>query len=634
MSITTLALCGDTQLSISSKVATCPEDLSQSVVNDDVFKATQKLYDEDGNKVKIPIKTKTGTTQKLQSPPAKFNARKQQSKQPSLEVFMEKQKNFLYEAGMKPSPMFQQTIAEKTIHTFSYSPTTPSNEKIDCNGLENRSWHNILEISESPLSTGLKLTILVEIYQIEHIVGYWVFEYEHLENKVCFRNAGGVAIDYIGQGLYDEGDYDKGISKELPWDFVLRRIQASKDKNGGSLPVVKAAANTIVGWNRDYNAKIHSFEDHKYWIYTNPKETGATSMQKLVAMKFLERMNITSKEAQEVLYIRVLLDFHDKVKKDIERQVKNETKKIVKGLHQTFVLNCKNQQIITKYLHSLLDQVTGTMDYEKLSEHISIVTECLAKIKNATKNNNTYTLLGASTEIRGTSSQLKIQYDPSDFTNFLELNVEEELKMWPCLQNIENIEEDIEAKNQEFFMDDCKKLIEEALPGSLCVREKKQLVNANAKKLCELVKMSYEEMKEPKDILNDIQEEYPGAIEFCELAYKDHIENLSPLFLKDSLIKIDEEQRAKELKFKEEQAEAHKKLKNQRDTYTKKIRELEDMINELEDKIEIAETEKERQQHEELLENLREQKILTQNEAKAKANKTSWGIPPGKRRRL
>ena len=249
------------------------------------------------------------------------------------------------------------------------------------------------------------------------------------------------------------------------------------------------------------------------------------------------------------------------------------------------------------------------MDYEALSQEIDDVTRCLAKINNATQKNNTYTVIGASDGTNSNATGLQIKYDAHFFSSALKYNQSESMEKWPCLSNDEERYKKCgtEIHNKVIF-DMCKSMIQNALNPSSLYDKRSNVVSLNAKKLASQVKLCYESMKEPTEKLAN--EYNNGAKEFCELAYKEHIENLSDLFLNDARLLAEANYRAGiKKKNNEHQAEIKKKRAAEQKILLEN-RALEDTIRELQNSIEDADDDAAREQAEKELGQIKVQQRL------------------------
>lgn len=238
------------------------------------------------------------------------------------------------------------------------------------------SWYSI--------NCGSRITLLVEMYNIGKIKGFYVFEMDMDDNEqVVVTDSGGFAMDFSRHTV----DKQSGHVLFFEEEEILKNVEEFKIKSGGNLPQVTAQS-LVGGWSGEKNNPI-DFDKRSQVFYFNRKKVnknGKLSIQELVAREHLRATGITSRQGQNMMWERVLIETSKSLPKKIEKEVQMQIfqrtgeKKSFPGIYLTFVGKCEGQMNIIQYREKMLitENKVTKLNVKQIAEDMQEIKQCLS----------------------------------------------------------------------------------------------------------------------------------------------------------------------------------------------------------------------------------------------------------------
>ena len=259
-----------------------------------------------------------------------------------------------------------------------------ASETVDLNPEDDHSTREIL--SWYKIQCGSKIILLVEMYNIGKIKGFYAFEMDRDDDKqVVVIDSGGFVMDFSGHDVNEQS----GHISFLREDEIIQKLEEFKIKSGGNLPQVTAQT-LIGGWGGEKNSPISFDKKHQVFYFNRKKvnKGGKVSIQELVAREHLRVNGITSRQGQNMMWERVLIETSKSLPRKIEREVQRQIfqrtgeNKSRPGIYLTFVGKCEGQMKIIQYREQMLfsrDNVTK-LNVKQIAEDMQEIKECLGLI--------------------------------------------------------------------------------------------------------------------------------------------------------------------------------------------------------------------------------------------------------------
>ena len=429
-----------------------------------------------------------------------------------------------------------------------------ASETVDLNPEDDHSTREIL--SWYKIQCGSKIILLVEMYNIGKIKGFYAFEMDKDDDEqVVVTDSGGFVMDFSGHNVDEKSGHISFLNKRE----IIQKMDEFKIKSGGNLPQVTAQT-LIGGWGGEKNNPISFDKKHQVFYFNRKKvnKGGKVSIQELVAREHLRVNGITSRQGQNMMWERVLIETSKSLPRKIEREVQRQIfqrtgeNKSRPGIYLTFVGKCKDQMKIIQYREQMLftqDNVTK-LDVKQIAEDMQEIKECLGLIDIEVDN-----LSGFETSC-GDNIGLDIRSCFKTYFTGLEEIYEEAPEVTNRVEFKDLIEDDITKFGEEMV----KKMAYKAVSKlnskrGFSASEKANRIRLDTKKFtCKFLNTC----KNIEDAYLCLKQHHPGAIAMCKAGFEDYIDQKKINYVSDKLEKTNNRLKEAEKDKKKAQAELNR----------------------------------------------------------------------------